>query len=280
MVDASAFNAYAGASNAAADMAQRAWEQATNGLDLRTALVSASELEAIYKRIVEQCGYYAAQAAIEYYEAQRAAQAVASAYAVTAAEGASNGLLAYDVMSYLLSPSWGLNIGAKAAQRTLERGDSTLFANAQTDPAHPKWAIIPHAGACDWCKMLGSRGFDYRSGQTASAQRHSNCKCSVAVDFDTKNPKLEGYDPVSYLEAYQRHPEWSSRSGGKSGTRKKASYGGAVEQLGGYIKQAGSFEELQNAIDIIQRNSIMLDGYGTQGAAQLARMASAKAASL
>lgn len=278
MVDASAFNAYAGASNAAADMAQKAWEQATSGLDLRTALVSASELEAIYKRIVEQCGYYAAQAAIEYYEAQRAAQAVVSVYAATAAEGAANGLLAYDVMSYLLSPSWGLNIGAKAAQRTFERGDSTLFANAQADPAHPKWAIIPHAGACDWCKMLGSRGFDYRSGQTASAQRHSNCKCSVAVDFDVKNPKLEGYDPKSYLEAYERHPEWSSRSG-RSDNRKK-DYGGATDQLEGYISRCETFADMQNAIDIIQRSSAVFGGYGSQGAAKLARLAATKAATL
>lgn len=278
MVDASAFNAYAGASNSAADMAQRAWEQATAGLDLRTALVSASELEAIYKRIVEQCGYYAAQAAIEYYESQRAAQAVASAYAATAAEGAASGLLAYDVMSYLLSPSWGMNIGAKAAQRTLERADSTLFFNAQADPAHPKWAVIPHVGACDWCKMLGSRGFGYRSGQTASAQRHSHCKCSVAVDFDTSNPQLEGYDPDSYLEAYERHPEWSSRSG-RSGSRKK-DYGGATDQLEGYIDSCETFADMQNAIDIIQRNSAVFGGHGSQGAARLARLAAAKAATL
>lgn len=278
MVDASAFAAYASASNAAADMAERAWIRATDGIDLREALVGASELKSIYGRIVEQCGYYAAQAAMEYYAAQRASQAVTATYAATAAEGASGALLAYDVMAYLLSPQWGLNIGAKASQRALERADSTIFRNAQADPAHPKWAIVPHAGACDWCLMLGSRGFAYRSGQTVTAQRHPHCRCSVAVDFDVANPLLDGYDPDSYLEAYQRHPEWTARSG-RSGGRKK-DYGGAYEQMAGYIRSASSLEELQNAIGIVQRGSAALGGYGSPQMAKLTGMATARAARL
>ena len=94
-------------------------------------------------------------------------------------------------------------LAGRSQQRVMAYADETLVRNAQADPAHPRWAIVPHAGACPWCVMLGSNGFMYRSEGTADASRHPHCKCAPVVDFDVGNPSLAGYDPAAMRSAYR-----------------------------------------------------------------------------
>lgn len=94
-------------------------------------------------------------------------------------------------------------LSASLSRRVMGRADEALLANSHRDPAHPKWAIVPHAGACGYCVMLGSLGFNYNSEGTANVSRHSKCTCSVVVDFDADNPALEGYDPGRLYESYR-----------------------------------------------------------------------------
>ena len=84
----------------------------------------------------------------------------------------------------------------------MEQADATIIGNASRDPAHPLFALVPHAGACGFCIMLGSNGFVYHSRAKANASRHPNCRCRPVVDFDTENPALAGYDPDAMHGAY------------------------------------------------------------------------------
>ena len=83
----------------------------------------------------------------------------------------------------------------------MEQADETLLQNARRDPARPKWALVPHSGACGWCAMLASNGFVYASESTANKSRHPNCRCRPVVDFDD-DPLLEGYDHGRYEREY------------------------------------------------------------------------------
>lgn len=92
---------------------------------------------------------------------------------------------------------------ARMAHYAVKAVDATIIGNARRDPLHPKWAFVPHVGACAWCIMIGSNDFYFNSNKTAAAERHPSCTCSVVADFDTKNPHLEGYDPEGMYQRMQ-----------------------------------------------------------------------------
>lgn len=76
------------------------------------------------------------------------------------------------------------------------------------DPAVVSWARVP-AGAttCAFCLMLASRGWVYRSQETAEHRRqgdryHADCDCTVAPSWGRKPPAISGYDPDSLYSQY------------------------------------------------------------------------------
>ncbi len=84
-------------------------------------------------------------------------------------------------------------------------GRDTISRNAGRDRA--KWARVP-AGSetCAFCLMVASRGFVYRSEQTASRDAsgekyHADCGCVPVPDW-SRDPVLEGYDPAAMYEVY------------------------------------------------------------------------------
>ena len=71
----------------------------------------------------------------------------------------------------------------------------TIKRNARRD-RNARWARVPDGEACDFCKMLGSRGFVYHSEAKAETREsdgdkyHPFCNCQIAVCFD---PFIEEY---------------------------------------------------------------------------------------
>lgn len=73
----------------------------------------------------------------------------------------------------------------------------TIKRNAKRD-RNARFARIPDGEACDFCRMLGSRGFVYHSEKTAGGDSHGTekdpyhpfCNCQIAVCFD---PFIEEY---------------------------------------------------------------------------------------
>ena len=67
----------------------------------------------------------------------------------------------------------------------------TIKRNAARD-RNARYARIPDGKACDFCRMLGSRGFVYHSEAKAGGddQYHPFCNCQLAVCFD---PFVEEY---------------------------------------------------------------------------------------
>lgn len=223
MVDRELFERYTLALSTNADMAQAELSTLLRGA---LADMGAKELldalRDLWPALVAKYGDRAAQVATEFYRAQREAYGPATAYDPVPADAdadaaraalfsQADGTTTPDALATALPDPLVRLVNAQA--------DSTITSNAQADPAHPRWALVPHPGACGWCVLVASRGFDYRRGGTVP--RHNGCRCTTVADFDRASPSLEGYDPDAMARAYadarreveaQAQAEWADLS--------------------------------------------------------------------
>lgn len=83
-------------------------------------------------------------------------------------------------------------------------GQSVSIAGMK-DPAKPRYARVPTgAETCNFCIMLASRGFVYRSSNAAGAldHWHPNCDCRIVPGFNGYTD-IAGYDPDSLYEKWK-----------------------------------------------------------------------------
>lgn len=194
MVNRELFESYRDALGASADMAKACVE---NLMANYSGELSQSELTQVYQGLIKKLGIYAAQAALEFYRAQRELAQVEGEYEAQVYAPNDTALLAYDV-----AHNKPAELPGTAIQRVLTYADETIYRNGARDHAKVMYAVVPHPGACGWCLLVGSNDWSYKTKSAAENQRHPNCKCTVVADFDTDNPYLEGYDPAELQQAY------------------------------------------------------------------------------
>ena len=89
---------------------------------------------------------------------------------------------------------------------TQNQGRLTIARNVAADPERPRWARIPVGVTCEWCLMLGSRGFapgyGYRTEVTASAASHGSCDCVLAPSWAT-GELIDNYDANAVYDQWQ-----------------------------------------------------------------------------
>ena len=92
-------------------------------------------------------------------------------------------------------------------------GRETIIQNVENDKAPVRYARVPDAGACNFCRMLGSRGFVYYSRKTAGEFRewHPNCNCQVIPAFDVSFDRSNEYI------------DWRTTRSGKGYTQRQVS---------------------------------------------------------
>ena len=182
-----------------------------------------------YPALVKLYGERAAQVALEFYAGVREAQKVPDLFYMSLPTDEFE-LVEQDAVADVRREVGGLysgkstmdsftsNMQKLATKRTIGMADTTLNQLAMADPAHPKVALVPHAGACGWCVLIGSRGFT-NAEKAMDNMRHDGCKCTKVVDFDRKNPALQGYDPdelYGYYDDATRnekfYEEWNAMS--------------------------------------------------------------------
>lgn len=81
--------------------------------------------------------------------------------------------------------------------------DRTTRNNAIRDPGKPMFCIVPNVGACAFCQMRASLGYQY--ADRSSIESHNHCTC-VAVQV-YKGQKVQGYNPQEYLDKYNKAKE-------------------------------------------------------------------------
>ena len=80
-------------------------------------------------------------------------------------------------------------LAGKIDEYVKQQARDTIMRNVEHD-RFARYARIPDGKACDFCKMLGSRGFVYHSAANAGDREkggesfHPFCNCQIAVSFD------------------------------------------------------------------------------------------------
>lgn len=83
-------------------------------------------------------------------------------------------------------------LAGKVDEYVKQQARDTIMRNVRSD-RFARYARIPDGTACDFCKMLGSRGFVYHSEESAGGKMndyHPHCNCQIAVAFD---PQMQYY---------------------------------------------------------------------------------------
>lgn len=203
-----------------------------------------------YPSMVRRYGESAATVAMEFYDEQRSMSKVAGSYSSVMAAVPEDDVLRdnvrYHMGSYYENGDGDLlaeNLGRSAQRHIMNAAEQTIVKNAKRDKAHPRWALVAHPGACQYCLMLSSRGFVYHEKDTVMASRHDGCTCTPVVDFDKRNPHLVGYDPNAIYDRW-KHPE---------------DYSDVPDNLVETVSRIKSFERAGSAKYIKQMNAF----YGT-----------------
>ncbi len=100
------------------------------------------------------------------------------------------------------------NVGQKAFDLTRNTANQTMIKNAERDRKKGvRWARVPTgAKTCGFCVMLASRGFVYRTKESAGYsvlgmnRFHAFCDCRVVPG--TEDTRVEGYDPEHLYDVY------------------------------------------------------------------------------
>lgn len=75
-------------------------------------------------------------------------------------------------------------------------GQLTVAHNVRRDHGGVRYARVPSGGeTCQFCFMLCSRGYVYRSADSGSFHAHANDRCELVPQFKAGTAKVKGYDP-------------------------------------------------------------------------------------
>lgn len=91
----------------------------------------------------------------------------------------------------------------------------TVMGNTERDKRDVRYARVPGGGeTCDFCIMLASRGFVYKSAASAGELNHyhAHCRCRIVPGFE--GATVEGYDPDFYAGLYgdpEAAEEWRAK---------------------------------------------------------------------
>lgn len=95
---------------------------------------------------------------------------------------------------------------------------NSMLENGRADPKGPRFARVPTGSeTCEFCIMLASRGFVYRSEKSAGAldHYHANCDCRIVASFDADT--VEGYDPDDLYLRWKDPEAWEEKHRNASG---------------------------------------------------------------
>lgn len=89
-------------------------------------------------------------------------------------------------------------IGNVIDRHVRNMGRGTLAQSIDGDRANVRWArMMSGSETCPWCRMLASRGFVYKSKQSAGGDHawgHDNCDCQIVPDFSLSDAEHDVYN--------------------------------------------------------------------------------------
>lgn len=199
--------------NRAGDVAERRLRALWKRLHLDDLGPLLGALFQLYPRLVEESAEVASAAALEWYERQREAEGVAKAYSPVMPSSLVDQNDAEKIVGAVLRDLREGTDRAKALARLTngarklisDSGRATVQHAAEADPKSPRYARVPTGSeTCAWCMLWASRGFVYRSEETARFTRsHFKCDCQIVPSW-SKKPRIKGYDVSKYEDMYRK----------------------------------------------------------------------------
>lgn len=127
--------------------------------------------------------------------------------------------------------------------------------NAALDPLEPRYARIPTGPeTCEWCLMLASRGFAYRSERSAvgkykarskdgaASHGHPGCDCRIVQGYP--GMEVEGYDPDALYSDYLDGKFGTFANKKRGGGSRTVSSAEAYERMGEFKDRMRAAEDL------------------------------------
>lgn len=199
--------------NRAGDVAERRLWALWKRLPLDDLGMLEDALYQLYPRLVEESAEVASSAALEWYEKQREAEGVEKAYSPAMPTGLVDeneaakivGAAIRDLREGVGRARVLTRLTDGARKLISDAGRATTQHAAERDPKKPRYARVPTgAETCAWCMLWASRGFVYKSEETAQFKRsHFKCDCQIVPSWD-KRPRVRGYDSKRYERMYQQ----------------------------------------------------------------------------
>lgn len=155
---------------------------------------------------VQQYGGVAVEVAAQQYDLT-AEQLGLDVPAATRLEVGTGGLDASDLMATARDGigTFAKRCAARASARVRKAAAGTTVSNAMRDQAKGmSYARVPTGReTCGFCLMLASRGFVYRSKESAGqdVKFHDNCDCRIELGIEGVT-RIEGYNVDAYRQAY------------------------------------------------------------------------------
>ena len=192
------------------DLAARRVAELWEALPVADADLMEDALYQLYPRLVEEQAGMAAAAALEWYEDVRARETIGAAFSPSMPATVVDRDIAVVVVGRAMKD---LRAGAAARARArlqegarkfvADAGRTTTQNAAEQDPRKPRYARVPvGAETCAWCLLWASRGFVYKSEETAHFKRsHFKCDCQVVPSWS--GARIRGYDHAPYERMYE-----------------------------------------------------------------------------
>lgn len=127
--------------------------------------------------------------------------------------------------------------------------------NAALDPLEPRYARVPTGPeTCEWCLMLASRGFAYRSERSAvgkykarskdraASHGHPGCDCRIVQGYH--GMEVEGYDPDALYSDYLDGKLGTFANKKRGGGSRTVSRAEAYERMGEFKDRMRAAEDL------------------------------------
>jgi hypothetical protein len=216
--------------NRAGDVAERRMRALWKRLPLDDLGTLEDALYQLYPRLVEESAEVASSAALEWYEKQREAEGVAKAYSPVMPTGLVDeneaakivGAAIRDLREGVGRARVLTRLTDGARKLISDSGRATVQHAAESDPKSPRYARVPTgAETCAWCMLWASRGFVYKSEETAQFKRsHFKCDCQIVPSWD-KRPRVRGYDSKRYERMYQQAVDDLADEGARTDDIKK-----------------------------------------------------------
>ncbi|UEJ84003.1 hypothetical protein Bra3105_06735 [Brachybacterium halotolerans subsp. kimchii] len=159
--------------------------------------------------LVSTYGDAAAAVAMEYFETTTGARGTIHDGSTPEAVQGSIRALIGGLWTGQEAEAISLVIGS-ATRHMLQAGRSSIYRSTRSTPGL-RFARVPEAGACDWCRIMSSRGAVYLSRESAGGENnkyHDDCAClATAIRDGDELP----YDAEALYAEYK--PAWEAAGG-------------------------------------------------------------------